>query len=318
MSRLSAALRRAATGEPGEQSPIEQTPVEAPVVEPAQDGEPGGDAFATLVPNRVPAPRPDAGPEELPRVPLVQAAGTAVADGMPRFKAFHSKHAEKLVVSPAMPQSLREHYRRLAATLHHAQAESGVKVLMVSSAVPDEGKTLTATNLALTLSESYQRRVLLIDADLRRPSLDGIFQLPKVFGLNEALTSNPPRKVSVIQISPHLSLLTAGAPDPDPISTLTSDRMRRLLTEAAAAFEWVIIDTPPVGILSDAKLLGSMVDAALLVIRANKTPAALIQRAVDALGRERILGVVLNRAEPRGPGGSYSYYNSYYYGSSRS
>ena len=99
------------------------------------------------------------------------------------------------------------------------------------------------------------------------------------------------------------------------MSTLTSDRMRRLLAEAAAAFEWVIIDTPPVGILTDAKLLGAMVDAALLVIRANKTPADVIQRAVDALGRNRIMGVVLNRADVRTTVGSDPYYSSYYYGS---
>ncbi len=313
MSRLSAALRRAATGDPVEPSHVEQTPVETSSVEP----EAGGDVFAPLASNEILTSRPDSMSQQQPHAPVADADEFALDNGMPRFRAFDSRHAEKLVVSPAMPQILREYYRRLAATLHHAQAESGVKVLMVSSAAPDEGKTLTATNLALTLSESYQRRVLLIDGDLRRPSLDGIFQLPKVFGLNESLVGQPPRKVSVIQISRHLSLLPAGAPNPDPISALTSERMRRLLTEAAAAFDWVIIDTPPVGILTDAKLLGSMVDAALLVIRANKTPSALVQRAIDALGRERILGVVLNRAEMREPSGSYQYYDSYYYGAQR-
>lgn len=305
MSRIEAALRRAGAHAVADQSAVEPVLVEPPPIEP-----PSSEKSATTLVHRPPvAAGPDTWAE--PPEPVAESPANLME---PRFKAFHSKHAEKLVVSPAMPKTLREHYRRLAATLHHAQNESGVKVLMISSAVPDEGKTLTATNLALTLSESYQRRVLLIDADLRRPSLDGIFQLPKVFGLNEALTSVPERKVSVIQVSKHLSLLTAGAPDPDPMSTLTSERMRRLLTEAAAAFDWVIIDTPPVGILTDAKLLGSMVDAALLVIRAGKTPSALIQRAVDALGRERILGVVLNRADTRGPAGAYSYYDSYYYG----
>ena len=134
-----------------------------------------------------------------------------------------------------------------------------------------------------------------------------------LFGLNEALTSNPPRKVSLVHVSRHLMLLTAGAPDPDPMSTLTGDRMRTLLAEAAAAFDWVIIDTPPVGILTDAKLLGSMVDAALLVVRQGHTPAAFVHRAVDNIGRNRIIGVVLNRSErTTGAGGSYSYYNSYY------
>jgi len=123
---------------------------------------------------------------------------------------------------------------------------------MVTSAVPEEGKTLTATNVALTLSESYHRRVLLIDGDLRRPALAEVFQVPNVFGLTEVLTSVPERRVSLIQISQQLSLLPAGAPIPDPMQALTSERMKHLLVEAAAGFDWVIIDTPPVGVLTDA------------------------------------------------------------------
>ncbi len=100
------------------------------------------------------------------------------------------------------------------------------------------------------------------------------------------------------------------------MSKLTSDRMFSLLEEAKAAFDWVIIDTPPIGILTDATLLGAMADAAILVVRAGKTPAPLVQRAVDALGRNRVIGVVLNRAEPgRTIGGGESYYNFYHYGS---
>ena len=97
------------------------------------------------------------------------------------------------------------------------------------------------------------------------------------------------------------------------MSALTSDRMRRLLAEAAASFDWVIIDTPPVGILTDANLLGSIVDAAVLVVRAGKTSAAEVQRAVQALGREKILGVVLNRAERRHSSEADSYYYASYY-----
>jgi capsular exopolysaccharide synthesis family protein len=209
---------------------------------------------------------------------------------------FGRKYSDKLVVSPSTPGSVRENYRKLAATLHHAQAETGIKILMVTSAVPEEGKTLTATNVALTLSESYHRRVLLIDGDLRRPALAEVFQVPNVFGLTEVLTSVPERRVSLIQISPQLSLLPAGAPIPDPMSALTSDRMKHLLAEAAAGFDWVIIDTPPVGVLTDAKLLAAMVDGALLIVRAGKTKVELVQKAIAAVGRARILGVVLNRA----------------------
>ena len=300
MSRLGAALERAATGVvvPRErhvedvvaEAPSQATPEErAYTREPVHDGEPHREE--------------------------------AAADGDAsryRFREFNKEYVDKLVVASTVPNALREQYRRLAANLHHAQEEGGIRTLMVTSAVPDEGKTLTATNIALTLSESYQRRVLLIDADLRRPSLDEVFMMPKGFGLNEALTGKADRKVSVIQVSRHLSLLPAGTPDPDPMATLTSDRMRRLITEAASAFDWVIMDTPPIGILTDAKLLGSMVDGALLVVRAGRTPSELIQRSVDAIGKNRILGVVLNRAERHSGSLARDYtYDSYYYAYNR-
>jgi Mrp family chromosome partitioning ATPase len=94
------------------------------------------------------------------------------------------------------------------------------------------------------------------------------------------------------------------------MSGLTSDRMQRVIEEASSRYDWVLVDTPPVGLLPDAGLLAAMVDTALLVVHAGVTPYPLIQRAVAAIGRERIIGVVLNRAEA-GAGGSYSYYSYY-------
>lgn len=214
---------------------------------------------------------------------------------------------DKLVVTAPTGSPLVEQYRKLAATLYHAQLADNSKIVMVASAAPSEGKTLTATNLALTFSESYRRRVLLIDADLRRPALHQSFQVPNVVGLRDALKAEIDQQPRTIEVTPQLSLLTAGRPDPDPMSGLTSDRMRRIIEEAAANFDWVIIDTPPVGLLPDANLLAGMVDLALLVIRANTTPHELITRAVDALGRNRILGVVLNCVQKRSVGGGYAY-----------
>src|SRR6267378_5290352 len=216
-------------------------------------------------------------------------------------------YAEKLVVTSRPEQSTVEQYRKLAATLHHAQTERQLKVVMVSSAVSGDGKTLTSTNLALTLSESYRRRVLLIDADLRRPSVHEVFQVKNVTGLTDSLKAENDRRLPLIQASAYLSLLLAGRPDSDPMSGLTSGRRRRLIGEAAATFDWVIIDTPPVVLLPDANLLAAMVDAAILVIGAGKTPHKLITRAIDALGRNRILGVVLNRVDPSCLAGGYGY-----------
>lgn len=229
--------------------------------------------------------------------------------GLGVFRGFNPVSVEKLIVTPAVPASAVEQYRRLAASLHHAQVEKGVKVVMITSAAAGEGKTLTATNLALTLSQSYHRKVLLIDADLRRPSVHQIFQVPNVLGLNDGLKSETDAKLSLIQITEHLTVLPAGRPDPDPMSGLTSDRMRRIVREAAKRFEWVLIDTPPVGFLPDANLLASMVDGAVLVIKAASTSYDFTRRAVEAVGRSRIIGVVLNRAAKSA--GGYRYYYDY-------
>jgi len=176
---------------------------------------------------------------------------------------------------------------------------------------------LTSTNLALTLSESYRRRVLLIDADLRKPSLHEIFGAGNAAGLSECLTSDEERPLPVIQASQYLSIVVAGRPDSDPMSGLTSTRMRRLLANAAATHDWVIIDTPPVVLLPDANLLTAMADAAILVIGAGKTPHRLVIRAVEALGRERILGVVLNRVDRSLLVGGYGYGYGYGYAGRR-
>jgi capsular exopolysaccharide synthesis family protein len=231
------------------------------------------------------------------------------------FQGFSTATAEKLVVGTNAAPSFVEQYRKLAATLHHTQVDRGVRVVMIASALPSEGKTLTATNLALTLSESYRRRVLLVDGDLRRPSLHDVFQVPNVAGLSDGLAADTERKLPLIQISPLLSLLTAGRPEPDPMGALTSSRMRQVITEAAAAFDWVVLDTPPVGLMPDANLLAAMVDVAVLVVRSGSTPVAAVQRATAAIGRERVLGVVLNgleesdlsRADAYGYGYGYGY-----------
>jgi protein-tyrosine kinase len=223
----------------------------------------------------------------------------------------------KIVGTDGFSGAAQEQYRKLAAILHHAQTERGIKVIMTSSALPGEGKSLTAVNLALTLSESYHRRVLLVDADLRRPTVQRIFGIPPISGLNEGLKASEDRPMALTPVSERLFVLPAGRPEADPMSGLTSDRMRRLITQAAASFDWVIVDSPPVGLLPDASLLSAFVDGVLLVVRAGKAPYSLVKRTVDSITHERILGVVMNAidlAHDRNAGGYYEYYGAGYSG----
>jgi capsular exopolysaccharide synthesis family protein len=306
MGRIDEALQRAERSLPPDQAPT--------VVRPAPgQPEPGGQPFESpwnfdespsgihpVAPEGAIAVR-TTGREELATGPERLAV----------FGGFDPRVEECLAVGPKANAIVREQYRRMAATLHHAQLVQGTKVLMVTSALPGDGKSLTATNLALTLSESYGREVLLIDADLRRPSLHTIFQVPNVAGLNEGLKAGSDTKLSVVAISGTLTLLPAGRPNPDPMSHLTSARLDRIVREATARFNWVIIDTAPVGLLADANLISAMVDGAIIVIGAGKTPHATVSKAVETIGRERILGVVLNGVEEGfGADSSYAGYTS--------
>jgi protein-tyrosine kinase len=220
----------------------------------------------------------------------------------------------KVVVDAQVPAAAVEEYRRLAATLHLRQEESGMRSLMVSSALPSDGKTLTATNLALTLSDSYSRRVLLIDADLRRPSIHEIFKFANLHGLFDSLVSDAHEPLSLVEVSPTLSIVPAGRAKNSPLAALTSDRMAAVIAEAKQSFDWVIVDTPPVGLLSDANLLTRLVDGVLVVIGAGTTSYVAVQRALAELGRDRVVGVVLNRVADPTP---HSYYEGYYGRASR-
>jgi capsular exopolysaccharide synthesis family protein len=251
---------------------------------------------------------------------LATPSGSDMADSSPstqsaaaRIQEFDPSLAERLVVVPAISPLALEQYRRLAAALHRRQLQHRIKKILVSSALASEGKTLTAVNLALTFSESYGRNVLLIDGDMRRPTTHEVLQVPNLLGLSVGLKEEAGQKLELIQVTKHLAVLTAGEPESDPMSRLTSNRMRQVLHEASAKFDWVIIDTPPVGLLPDANLLATMADGAVLVVDAGRTPLKMVQRAVDAIGADRIMGCVLNRVNETFPSPTSDYYQ--YYGS---
>jgi capsular exopolysaccharide synthesis family protein len=241
------------------------------------------------------AASPKPSPEPTPRTPT----DTAVR----RLRRFSGKWHEVLALPEGSP-AMVEQFRRLAAALHNAQASTGIKRLLVTSGATADGKTLTAVNLALVLSQSYRRRVLLVEGDLRRPSLSTYVDLADTQGLSEGL-KNAQRQVTVVELAPTLTVLPAGQPDMDPIIGLSSPRLGTILKESSSQFDWVIVDAPPVGPVADASLLAEHVDGVLLVIRAGQTQHEAVQRAIEILGRERILGVVLNGLE-RMPG-AYRY-----------
>jgi protein-tyrosine kinase len=202
--------------------------------------------------------------------------------------------SERLALGPNASPVFAEVFRKLAATLHHAQNTNGLKSVLVTSASPTDGKSVAAVNLAVVLSESYRKRVLLIDGDMRRPALGQVFRLTQSNGLAEALSAKADPRLTLVSVTPTLTVLPAGRPLPDPVTGLSSARMTQLVEDVVARFDWVIVDAPPVGAIADATLLAQMVDGTLLVIRSGKTQYPEVRQAIDAIGRERLLGVVLN------------------------
>jgi len=292
MGRVDDAMQRAARAREEAEGPVEET--EAPLTRPAPAERGSAAVEFQAEEGHVPHLRPVTGhPRALATAPpeLVDK----MADDLSR----------KVVVDREIDPASREQYRRLAASLHAGQIASGLKIIMVGSAVAGEGKSLTAANLALTLSESYRRNVLLVDGDLRRPSQHVVFGLEASPGLTDGLDGH----VTLHRVTPCLTVLTAGEPTNDPMAVLTSSRMARLLGEARQTYDWVIIDTSPVGLTTDAKLLAETADGTLFVVRADATPFEVVQRAIASIGRERVLGVVLNRAET--PESRYGY-DTYY------
>ena len=250
-------------------------------------------------------------PAAAPATP-VHVAGMDHAQPTEILELASAKAELRLVASVTTQPLAIEQYRRLAAILHHTQEARGIRRVLVASALAEEGKTLTAINLALTLSQSYGRRVLLVDADMRRPGIGHVFGLPHSGGLSDALFNPNPEKLTLVQLSDKLSVLPAGHAMRDPMAGLSSPTLATIFEEAGEAFDWVIVDSPPVGVMSDAKLLASTVDAAILVIAAGRTPYAALKRATEALGRERLIGVVLNRVDEHiASPGDYYYYHYY-------
>jgi protein-tyrosine kinase len=298
MSRIDDAMERAAGRATAPKPDADRPQPEPPAAQPPAAQAPT-DAFGFAdaadefrePPSATPPPAP-----EPPRPPLRPATVAAPAASLPARVSARERAAwlERLVTHPQADPATTDQFRKLAATLRQLQIERAARVVMISSALAAEGKTLTATNLALTLCESYDRRVLLIDADLRRPSLHAVFGEPLSPGLTDIVAGGSGTGLPVVQVSPRLSVLTAGSLRHDPVTALSSDRMHRLLLEASSAYDWVILDTSPVGMLPDAHLLSGMVDAVVMVVRVGASPYQVVQRAAESVGPERIVGVVLN------------------------
>lgn len=220
------------------------------------------------------------------------------------------------------PQSYpSEAYRVLRANLHYANPDAPLRTVLVTSASPGEGKTTTVANLGVCLAET-ERRVCLVDADLRQPALHAVFDRPKTPGLSTYLAGDALLEAVTSETRvPGLTVVTSGPSVPNPAVLLASRRMRQFLDDAAARFDLVLVDSTPVLAVSDVCGFAPLVDGVLMVVASGQEPLAVLRRAKDQLEaiQARVVAAVINRFDARANGYSRRYYSRYdrYYGEKR-
>jgi capsular exopolysaccharide synthesis family protein len=203
-----------------------------------------------------------------------------------------------LLVAGLAPKSpAAEQYRALRTRLSHAEGANALRTILITSPQKGEGKSITAANLALTMAQELQRRVVLVEADLRKPSLQSLFGLPSGPGLAEYLSGEAELKEVMKFLPDHnLTVIPAGPNAANPAELLGSTAMRRMLDQLRTRFDRVILDTPPVLPLADVAVLAPLVDGALLVVRAGVTPKPAIENALRGFDSSRLIGIVLNES----------------------
>ena len=230
----------------------------------------------------------------------------------------HPHHPDPVLITLTEPKSAAsEAFRTLRTNIQFAGLDQPCRTILVTSAGPEEGKTTSAANFGVVAAQAGSR-VCVVDSDLRRPTLHRLFKLSNARGLTTALVEG----LSFAELAqpttvPNLSILPSGPLPPNPAELVGSHRMRESLQAATKTFDLVLCDSPPLMAVGDAAALAAQCDGVIFVIRVGKTAHDVLSRVVDQIEtvKGRILGVVLNRADPRRDG-YYYYYQAYqrYYG----
>jgi succinoglycan biosynthesis transport protein ExoP len=223
-----------------------------------------------------------------------------------------SKEAVELITQVRPQSQMAESYRALRTSLLLSNLGAPPKVIMVTSALPQEGKTTTSINCAVVLAQKGVR-VLLIDADLRRPSIHKTLGMGPRSGLSNVLTGSATLEQAITRspILPNLSVLPAGTPPPNPAELLASTNMRDVLEQLRGQFDHIVVDTPPTLSVTDAVVLSPRADAIVLVIRSGQTTKQALRRSRDILMQvnAKVSGVLLNAVDLSSP--DYYYYYEY-------
>jgi len=303
MSKFSKALEQAQRERTLRMQPVPAPPQPvAPVAPPPPAGS---------VPP-VQAPRPPAPPEAAPGIGVPRRRPT-----LPRPPAIVTDEVDGHMVSLVSPSGLEaEQYRALRHIVEQKHKADGLSVIAVSSPGVGDGKTTTAINLAGALAQGDDASVLLVEADLRRPSLGRLlgFHGPAPLGLVDAILDPRVALADIVQARPpfNLSVVLGGQTPPSPYEVLKSPRLGALLDEARRRFEYIVLDTPPMVPVQDCRVVARWVDGILLVVAADHTPRALLEGALDMLDPTKLVGLVFNGFDHL-VSGRYTHHYSHYY-----
>ena len=229
-----------------------------------------------------------------------------------RMALASSREAVELVTQERPKSQMAESYRALRTSLLLTSLGGPPKVILITSALPEEGKTTTSINSAIVLAQRGTR-VLLIDADLRRPSIHKTLGMGPRAGLSNLLTGSATMQQTIVRSSilPNLFILPAGTPPPNPAELLASSNMKEVLDQLREQYDHIVIDTPPTLSVTDAVIMSTRADRVVLVIRSGQTTKQALRRARDTLMQvnARVCGVLMNAVNLSSP--DYYYYHEY-------
>ena len=242
-----------------------------------------------------PVGRPIAPPADARHTPQEPAAAPA---GLTPARIIAGAHLDpRLVTAKSTDAVATEQYRALRTRILHADSSIPAHVVLVTSPGRGEGRTLTAGNLGLAMVQEWQRRICIVDADLRHPQMHKIFGLPDGPGLCDVLTGHASLEDALVTLEEHqLTILPSGNVPAHPAELLGTTAMRRMLDTLRAQFDRVVIDTTSATPLADVSILAPLVDRVLLVVRSGVTTKPAIHDALSSIDSSKLLGLVLNEA----------------------